>query len=399
MGNRSDQFMRSFTGVVLASCTLLAACSSNPEPTEVVISLAQTAQSLSSATILVDYSRSHATPLVRDGAPACTSILPHVDAEFTDDGAGGLTIKARSAQGFSAPVDLAACRMVGDAGAAVTPASISAGLHISVLGATGSDGQRLDDKRLAQSRAAGRHVAVASRAEPLERRSADGDGHRTGGADGHDPAMLARRDPATGRPIVDPQPQGRDRDDAASSVTRTHQQPSSRRPSDEVLDELDDQVAALGRGGGGDGNSPGEAGADDTSNDESDDDARAVEYAVVLGVTTESGVLGALQFDIRHTGVSGGWLGAGASAACTADVQVALATFNDRKGGFLSGALVDLSGIDTPGRIATCTFKSRDAVDAGSFSVQVVDASSTNPQDPPPAPFPEMTVFDVVRRN
>ena len=136
------------------------------------------------------------------------------------------------------------------------------------------------------------------------------------------------------------------------------------------------------------------------ANDESDEDARAVAYAVSIGVTTSSGALGALQFDIRQVGATGGWLGAGAGAVCTPDVPVALAQFNDRGGRWLSAAMVDMSGITTPGPVVTCTFKSREPVSAGNFSVQVIDASGLD-ADPTakPEPFPVMAVTNVSALN
>ena len=161
-----------------------------------------------------------------------------------------------------------------------------------------------------------------------------------------------------------------------------------RRPREEVLNELGQKAASLGGGGPG---TP-DAGS---ANEETDTDRTAHTYAVTVGVTTESGNLGALQFDVRYTGSSGGWLGAGGSAVCTADIQVALATFNDRGGSWLSAAMVDLTGFDTPGPVATCTFKSRETVNPGNFSVQVIDASGADVNAPKPDPFPQMSVFNA----
>jgi hypothetical protein len=132
------------------------------------------------------------------------------------------------------------------------------------------------------------------------------------------------------------------------------------------------------------------AGCDSDENDPPD--VAAVAYAVTVGVTNDVGLLGAIQFDIAYGGDSGGFAGAAGSARCFSEVAAALSSFNDKGSGVLSGALIDLDGIPTPGPIATCTFRSRDSVRPTDFSVTVVDAS-------PPAtdmPLPEFPVMAVT---
>jgi hypothetical protein len=148
--------------------------------------------------------------------------------------------------------------------------------------------------------------------------------------------------------------------------------------------------------GGGDAGDGGDSGRAD-ANEDSDTDRAARAYAVTVSVTNAAGPLGALQFDIVHRGGSGGFAGAAASARCSAQLPAALATFNDRGNGTVSGALVDLNGIDTPGAVATCTFKSRDSVSPGDFSVQVVDAAGVEGEKP--AQDPRMSVTDVRALN
>ncbi len=121
----------------------------------------------------------------------------------------------------------------------------------------------------------------------------------------------------------------------------------------------------------------------------------AVTYSVTLGVTTASGDLGALQFDVRYRGSEGGWLGAGSGAVCSPTIPVDLATFNDRGEGVLSGAVVDLEGISTPGAVCTCGFKTREAIRPGRFSIQVIDAAGTDNGAASPDPFPRMTVVEI----
>lgn len=129
------------------------------------------------------------------------------------------------------------------------------------------------------------------------------------------------------------------------------------------------------------------------TNEDSDADRAARSYEIVIGVTNGVGVLGALQFDVTHHG-SGGFAGAGGSAGCRSLVQAALATFNDKGHGTLTGALVDLDGIPTPGAVASCTFKSREAVNPSDFSIRVTDA--TNPEVGKLAQNPQMAVLSLT---
>ena len=56
-------------------------------------------------------------------------------------------------------------------------------------------------------------------------------------------------------------------------------------------------------------------------------------------------------------------------------VSASLHACNDKKGGSLSCAVVDTTGFAGPTALMECSFKSRNAVSAGDFSVRVVDAS------------------------
>jgi len=120
----------------------------------------------------------------------------------------------------------------------------------------------------------------------------------------------------------------------------------------------------------------------------------ATPYAVTFGVTTSSGQLAALQFDARYRRDGGGWLGAGGRVVCTTAVPIALATFNDRGGAWLSAALVDLEGFPTPADVATCIFKTRVPLLPEDFAVEVIDASGPD-VDLPLDPFPAMAVTSI----
>jgi hypothetical protein len=125
-----------------------------------------------------------------------------------------------------------------------------------------------------------------------------------------------------------------------------------------------------------------------------DTNPSGVQYAVTASVISDSGILGALQFDVNYLGESGGFVGAGGSVACTPDVDVALTSFNDRGNGRLSAAFVDLEGFATPTPIATCLFRTTDDVAAEDFEVTVTDASGTDLQST--GELPEMAITSVV---
>jgi hypothetical protein len=388
----------SFAVLVSVLAVLAGSCTKKPEPVEVVISLDQAAQGVRTATILVDYSAAPGAPLSTDGHPACASLLPDVQADFSDDGAGALTIRTTSESGFSTPVDLAVCRMVGS-DASVTAEAISAGLEISMQGGVTVSGQRLEERRVAQARP--RREAGAQGAAPPPKPSHE-EAEEPLAADEEavpgQPRAEATAPGATPQPqagVMTPPPVAQPGTQAAArpqSLIPSRPAPgSSSAPETELPGSK--QSSRTPEDPFGTGN------REPQSNDESDEDTRAVSYAVSIGITTPSGVLGALQFDIRHVGASGGWLGAGSGAVCTPDVPVALATFNDRGDRWLSAAMVDLSGITPPGPVVTCTFKSREQVSAGSFSVQVIDAAGVDADDAKPDPFPAMAVTNVSALN
>ena len=360
---------------------LTFACSRSPQPAEVTIRLEEPTASLASATILVDYSQAAASPLTRGGDPACTSIAPNVSAEFGDDRQGHLTINAEAAGGFSPPIDLAVCRMVPETTSA-TATAIAARLRISLLNATDTAGVALDDRQLASSRSSGRRIAAAS---------TDGTGGDTARAAGSTGAAGS----ATGSgaaPSAGSAASGRTADTGTASPpatagTRTGGMGASPEVGRRLIPP--DRTAAARSPGspsspgapGADGDGGGDDGGDQAlgkadSNEDTDTDRSATAYVVTIGVTSQ-GKLGALQFNLQHHGTSGGFAGAGASARCqnTGAAASALASFNDVGNGVLRAGFIDLNGFDTPGAVATCTFKSRDSVTASDFSIEVVDAT------------------------
>ncbi|MEE8312327.1 MAG: hypothetical protein V3R77_08720, partial [Candidatus Binatia bacterium] len=131
----------------------------------------------------------------------------------------------------------------------------------------------------------------------------------------------------------------------------------------------------------------------------SDDAARIRDYAVTFSVTSDSGSLAALQFDVRYLDGNGGWVGAAGSVVCSTLIDVALATYNDRGAGRLSAAIIDLEGFDTPNAMSTCVLRAADAPTAQSFAIIVLDATtpdSTGPGVGRPDPFPIMQVTSIT---
>jgi len=128
----------------------------------------------------------------------------------------------------------------------------------------------------------------------------------------------------------------------------------------------------------------------------------ASDYEVTVSVTNDSGLLAALQFDIRYLDGNGGWLGSGGSVLCTTLVDVELATYNDRGRAWLSAAMIDLEGFDVPNRISTCVLRAAEVPTVESFEVTVIDASTpdtTGPDGGRPGPFPIMEVTSIVERD
>lgn len=371
-------FVRSAAALALAAALPLAGCKSSPGPSiEVRIPLADATPTLKRATVVVDYARSGARPQIAGGSPSCTSILPHVSCRFSDAD-GKLTIEAESPQGFSGPVDLAVCRMVPDS-PGTDAAQIAGRLRIEIADARGSDGQPIADTKIASKRDSS-GAAGSAEAIPGSGPAGDGGGRqRAGGADtAASAAAGAGAAGATGQGLVVTQ------DDLAAREQRRAEEQMKAREAQKKRDALSAGQAAPGIAPGGSTGAV-TAGEDEVPlgeepgtgvNDATDDDARATEYGVRFDLGPTQGPLGALQFDVKYHGGSGGWLGAGGGAACTWLVSAAIHACNDKRGGDLTCAIVDTSGISGPAALMECSFKSRNSVAASDFSVNVTDAST-----------------------
>jgi len=365
--------------LTLAAALSVAGCNSSPGPSvEVRIVLAEATPTLKHATVVVDYAKSGGRPQIAGGAPACTSILPHVSCRFTD-GEGKLTIEAESPQGFSGPVDLAVCKMVPDS-PGTDAAKISGRLRVTIADARGSDGQPIPDSKLAARRdTAGATGSAESSAA----------GERSGnGAREHQQAAAAGGSEATGS-VGTPGSQGQGmvvtQEDLAAREQRRAEEQMKAKEAQKKRDALSPGQAAPQTAPGGSSAGAMVAGEDELPleeepgtgvNDATDDDARATEYGVRFDLAETNGSVGALQFDVKYHGGSGGWLGAGGGAACTWLVAAAMHVCNDKRGGDLTCAVVDTTGVSGPVALMECSFKSRNSVAAGDFSVNVTDAST-----------------------
>jgi hypothetical protein len=109
-----------------------------------------------------------------------------------------------------------------------------------------------------------------------------------------------------------------------------------------------------------------------------DPDNPAPQYSVVFDLVAAARPAAALQFDITHPGLTGGWLGAGGDVDCRWLVTSNARACNDRGNGILSCAVVNSAGLDAPVSVLECGFASFDATTAEDFDVRVLDASASD---------------------
>jgi|GEM_PF-5120548 len=404
--------------MLVAAC---AGCSSESgTPINVIIRLPGPTQALSKAELSVDYSRSGAHP-AGDGGPACTVLLPLVDASFRDSGDGKLDISVTARKGFSPPVDLVACRMVA-AGGASSPAQVQRSLRIDVRSAVAIGGDAVSEKRLnaisaqtwarstvtarqdkherdprrptAPARAAGNRSVPARAEDPGV--LADGSGHHAGSLRAKQEVRRKGRKPFDSGPalrgILDRVEESRvesPQDTSQSSARRGGSAPTAAPGLPTILSSVPtpNDGSATGSGSAGSGSagsgpkvSGGTVGEPDPSTS-----TPTREYQITVSVLSSSGDLGALQIDLNFVGASGAFLGRGASVDCTSLTPGALVAFN-RINQVVKAGFITMNGIATPAPIFTCKLRSRENVTTQSFRVQVVDASATDGKalDPPP---------------
>lgn len=98
-------------------------------------------------------------------------------------------------------------------------------------------------------------------------------------------------------------------------------------------------------------------------------------YAVTVGIASESGKVGAIQFNVKTTS-AGGFDGMRDKVACANVSGAAMLACNNKGKSGLSCAAIDPEGIATPVGLVRCDFFVDGSVAASDFSVEVVDASN-----------------------
>ena len=376
----------SFVGMAVIAVSF-AACSGKPEPAEVIISLDKTVQPLTSASVVVDYSDTAAKPQIAGGEPACFVLPPDVTGDFSDDGAGQLTIDVRARRAFTAPIDLAVCRMIPES-SEIAAATISSRLKVALASATDTKGDKLDDRRLAMIRSGGRDVSSAAPDEAAPSGNAGNDGSamkvdRESMGSGTN-SGTAGGSGSTGAGSLGDALRQRNTGNPAKEIER-----QAERAQQEAEQAERAKRAGLGAGsnsanpgGGSGGADTGEVGDVLGTDDEpeAENDPGVVQstpsYDVTVDILNNAGLIGALQFDINHTGKSGGWQGQGGSVRCNWRIGGGLAVCNDVSSGRVRCAFTDLSGFQTPAAVITCIFRTDDALNASNFNVHVVEATS-----------------------
>lgn len=429
-------FSRSTAALLLCAGSMLS-CAGSPDPIDVTLSFDQPLHSLSAAVFTVNYFNSGAEPLSSGGVPACFALHPGMTAGFSDDGNGTLTVRVSSTAPFSTPLDLAACRML-PLSDGIDPRAVAHGLRVAVHSATSSDGRALEHSELARGDKGKRRMAMAD-----SPRGPTGKGAATSPRPaGLSPASGSASSPAAGsrRESNTSQGSGSSATGAAASSSAAassagvggnlantganntaNNTASARRHaardwhSEAEADRLRAEEQRLSTGGrnfaGGDNSYPGQndggqANDDQPPGDGQDNDpapppADPVTYELRLAVTTSGVALGALQFELRHLGASGGFVGRGGSVECNGSISGAMATFNNVGNGKIKGAIIDIDGFPVPSEVATCSFRTSEDLFPGSFDMTVMEATDAdlggNGQSLDP--FPSMAVVDVRELN
>lgn len=392
-----------------ALCAALSACgNSNPNAIPVVVSLPEETARLAAATILVDYSATGAS-MARDGnGPECAFISPFVTGNFTDDGSGRLTLRARSTRGFSGPIDLAACRMV-PADPETEARIITKTMKVKVVKAQDNEGKEIDPR----SRQGARVVADAAlelpAASPADLPGGDtakkgppaGDVQPEGAKGGTTgpPAPKPAVKPATPNKPTVPAPPA-----AAPPAAPTLPPGADAGAQKTAAERVRERIAAnnpLGTKAGPSAAPPAAEPADEpgTAADNYDDSPGfspgLPEYEITVSIVDNSAELGALQFEIDHLGSSGGFISTGGRDTLDCLILGGMLGAVNKKGRSAKVGIIDLDGIPETGPIVTCGFRSAERIATGSFNVRVIDAGDTSSN---PVAFPLMAVTTIVPR-
>ena len=133
----------------------------------------------------------------------------------------------------------------------------------------------------------------------------------------------------------------------------------------------------------------------DPGYEEEGDNPNVASYSLDFYVQT-AGTFGALQLDINHLGSKGGFIGRGDKVECVPLVEAIVASnyLGERE---VKIGLISLQGINTPAAVMRCGFRSSENVSAGSFLIEVTDASDT--ESKPIEPKPTVFIKSVVPRR
>jgi hypothetical protein len=378
--------------VVVASAAL--GCRAAPEPAAVVIALRETTPVLSSATVTVDYSNAGAKPYRMGEKPSCAVLAPRLAAEFGDDGRGTMTITLHAPSGFAAPIDLAVCRMVAD-DPSTAPSAIAARLRVTLAAAVDEAGRVFEGAERPAAASAERNGTAD--ADPSVAELAGGLRERTTGNAQRDVQRLREREREgrTARRLAAAEEAGSTDADVDPLGDQAARAQAGREPQDrsDAHGWQDPQDPQDGQDLPAD-IEPSDDPADDGEENDPDVRRKTPAYDCYMDVLNDAGPIGTLRFVVRHTGTSGGWEGSSTRVSCTWEVGAERSACSDVGAGRLQCALVDDVGFATPSPVATCTFRSVEALSVQNFDVQVLEA-----RDPDGGPVAiDMSVTAVLPR-
>jgi hypothetical protein len=384
-GRRTWRGATLLRGAAVAALLASAGCQGGDEDAlSVVIALPdQQLPPSTKATLVVDYSGTGARLLSEAGGPACAFILPGVDGDFSDDRQGTLTIQASGPRATRGPADLAACRMKSsDEGA--TAADLAAKLTVRVQAAEDAAGKPVDVSaaQVRQGGGAGGGAPVKMTDSDIE--EAQAKAVKTAASIKKAPT----EDPATTETPVVSGPSGfmggagaNPPSGQPASAARPAAPGNVPRPSGAAVPApappkvVDNSAMPVGQD------------RDPSYDDSPAEDESVPAYSLDFAVQ-EPGVFGALQLDINHLGNSGGFIGREDKVDCVPLVEAIVAS-NYLGERLTKIGLISLQGIRTPAAIMRCGFRTRENLSAGSFLIEVTDASDTKSDqiDPPPTVY------------
>ncbi|MFP6599314.1 MAG: hypothetical protein VB852_02610 [Deltaproteobacteria bacterium] len=374
------------TTLSLTLALALLACQSSPEPVDVVIPLPASVPA-GSFVVIVDYSAAGASPKMDAGRPLCASILPREKkVRVTDDGQGRLRVSVTTPEALVAPLQIAACQMLPDA-VASSGEDIGAALRVRLASSgtvTGKSHRNLPGTAAAPERVQAHDRQLEDEAPQVRPPGAPAARQAEGMTD---PAKATHPWPDGGDSSPGPPDNVEGDRSVPASPAGQRSAPASGTPeyrADKAAQDRGLPPSATGqtsvRPGATSSERPGATSSErpsaSASSGTAEDTVRP--WDVTMGVTSGSGPVAALQFDVVYQGPSGSFVGRSQSVDCRVLVDVALSTGNNQRQGRLAYALIDLTGFDVPADVITCTFKTRDPLSTDSFTIKVVDATDSD---------------------